>query len=102
MSEKILEMIRNGELYVIHCEPLADFHKNLLFCPQREECERLYEYCEEKLGYEVHDIIVSGYCHFCESKDWIIVLADKTALITLLAKKEFAEEVLKAIEDFSG
>ncbi|RLI76036.1 hypothetical protein DRO97_01785 [Archaeoglobales archaeon] len=94
----IIEGQKNKEIFVIFCEPLAEFHHNLLYCPNREECEELYEYCERQFGDQVHDLIIHGCCYFCESDEWIVVLASKGALATLLVTPEFGAELKEQLE----
>ena len=97
--EDIIRRVRNGEAFVIFCEPLAEHHHNLLYCPNREECEKLENYCESRLGYEIHEVVSYGCCHFCDSKDWLIVMASNGTIMTLLAAPEFGKELKARLEE---
>jgi len=98
--EDIIRRVRNGEAFVIFCEPLAEHHHNLLYCPNREQCDKLENYCESRLGYEIHEVVSYGCCHFCDSEDWLVVVASNGTIMTLLATPEFGKELKARLEEF--
>ena len=92
MEKLILERIKSGKVKVIFCEPLAEFHSNLKFCPNREECEYLANFLESD-PFKAEDLIYDMHCWFCKSEDWIIVATADGVLLTLTVEPDFGKKV---------
>lgn len=69
LLSQILDEIDRKNISIIHCDRLADFPENLIYCCNREECIDLMSLdCEE-----LQDLLLTGHCPFCSSHDWIVV-----------------------------
>ncbi len=92
----ILKDIEKGEVNIVYCEPLADMPENLKWCPNREQCEELYDYVTST--FDCWDIIEFMQCDFCESSDWIIVgVTKRGSLLILLVTPEYGRNVKNVI-----
>jgi len=97
MSDEFLKRVKNKEINISFCEPLAEFHLNLKFCPNREEGEWLSKELERD-PFGAEDLIYNMFCDFCESEDWIIVATNDAVLMALLVEPEFGKKVKEALK----
>ncbi len=98
--EYILEGVKSGERHVIFCEPLAEFHLNLAFCPNRDECEELDDYIDQYICEpgELYDLVTRMCCGFCQSDSWIVVTTRQSALVIFLVSPEVGERLKQALD----
>lgn len=102
LSDKLLEDIKSGRTGVIYCEPLADFPLNMVFCPEREECQDLSDALslEDDAGSlilgnlsDVMENVQWGFCDWCKSDKWLLVATDKKILMCYTVTEDFAERI---------
>ena len=95
LSDKLLEGIKSGELGVIYCEPLATFPLNMIFCPEREECQTLSNAFKRAVFADecILDNVQTGFCDWCDSDMWLLVATDKKILMCYTITKDFAEQI---------
>lgn len=96
----VVDDIKKGKLIVVVCEPLAEAHMNLKWCPNREECDALFDYISGT--YDCSELVESMQCFFCESKDWLIVgVTTKGTLVTMITTPEYGAKVREVLSNGS-
>jgi len=102
----ILERTRNSEVYIAICEPLAEFHKNLAFCNDREECKELHNRLESFA--DADELVIHMCCWFCESDEWLVVGVYRDGLMMTLhvteefVTEEFGKQIRKLLDELKA
>jgi len=96
-----IERYKKGEIHIIFCEPLAEFHHNLAYCPYRDECDQLDKAVEEMAcdPDAIHELVSGRFCWFCKSDDWLLVATSKGSIITMAVSEDFGKALLAGLKE---